>query len=340
MSEKHHAVYRISGGAVQTVTAVQFSTDCGQHGRSSAMAGGLKCSLGHKMEFVSASSNGRVCHFRHSTDKKRKAGEAPVPVQCKGCSMSSEHVEAQDLLQRNIHRIRFQTWKDCGVCAIGFFGPAQHATAKLEVPLRVEGRAIRADVAVYLGSRLVRTIEVKHTHATDVATRGDVPCLEVDARHVIDQCTRTATGIITLKGTVASKQECTEYCAAYENALGEFHTEIIRRAARHDKDVRMYPGLAEIGKNYYAPIGFQGSKLCGYCNIDCVAAGCSTCAVCQKVVKDHKKRGERRDLPELEAKWERMKKRGLVKLVFDDEAFDYGFEVQVSGVNGKRVASY
>lgn len=253
MSEKHHAVYRISGGAVQTVTAVQFSTDCDQHGRSSAMAGGLKCSLGHKMEFVSASSNGRVCHFRHSTDKKRKAGEAPVPVQCNGCSMSSEHVEAQDLLQRNIHRIHFQTWKDCGVCATGFFGPAQHATAKLEVPLRVEGRAIRADVAVYLGSRLVRTIEVKHTHATDVATRGDVPCLEVDARHVIDQCTRTATGIVTLKGTVASKQKCTEYCAAYENALDEFHKEIIRRAADNQK----WADLGHVQRCFW-PIRFRG----------------------------------------------------------------------------------
>jgi hypothetical protein len=230
-------------------------------------------------------------------------------------------VEAQDLLQRNIHRIRFRTWKDCGVCAIGFFGPVQHATAKLEVPLRVEGHAIRADIAVYLGSRLVRTIEVKHTHATDVATRGDVPCLEVDARHVIDQCTRTATGIITLKGTVASKQECTEYCAAYENALDEFHKEIIER------------------KNNYAPISFQGSKLCGYCNVDWVAAGYTLCFVCSKVIKDYDKHKERRDLPELEAKWEKMKKSGLVKLAFD-EAFDDGFEVQVSGVNGKRVASY
>ena len=318
--DESHAVYRICAeGGREPISARRFEHELASVTRTDATAGGLRCAEGHPMCFVSKSCWGRVCHFRHIPESKKRKSDEWRPDNVYACSASNVHVHAQSLIRENCHRLAFKAFRDCGKCTSTVFGPARQATAKLEVSMHAEGtedgKLIRADVCIYIKDRLMLTVEVRHTHRTDPASRGDVPFVEVDAEHVV----RTITNSLDTKDTIVlncegtnMKKWCTASCDDYDSLYYDYVEELYE--IPHD--------------NRSGSVPFKGKSLCALCRFGTIQGSYSHCYVCYMALKD-KGKGTKKADSLLSERWKTMKRMGLVYVSRDDDA-----KMCVKGLDG------
>jgi hypothetical protein len=274
------------------------------------------------MCYVSQSKGGARAHFRHvSSSCKRALNDAPDGI---ACDCSDAHVLAQSLIKEHINRIQFKAWRECKKCQCTAFGPANKATAKLEVSMQSNTGAIRADVAVYVGSRLMLTVEVKHTHATDAASRDGVKFVEVDAKHAIDaiQSAKADDRVITLICSATNAKPCEAFCEGYEDLFRNYCEELYESCSWNEK------------RNHQprSPIPFQGKMLCGICHYDYVLSSYSTCYPCSMALKDERN-NTNKALPLLEKRWRKLRQSGLVYVGDQDD------EWWVKGRDGATVSA-
>lgn len=288
-TDMSRVVYRIptDGSTERALVDIDEMTELVEsHGKDHAMAGGLRCELGHPMKFTRAyeKKDGTVvcAHFSHiGKSSYAKATDCDEDKQdAKGGSgngrgCSDVHLLAIKLLMKNVHRIQLKRFRKCGECVEFAFGPNPNAVAKEEISAyNDDGGRIRSDVAVYDGDQKVMTLEVRKTHKTDPASRAGVPYLEINAGHVIAMlnASQVPTSTATIRLNCENVDEpCVNQCVERRELDRARYIDKKRKAWRENENARKDCFLCNGTSGIYRPCMLcrpedSNIDLCDFCD--------------------------------------------------------------------------